>query len=219
MPVPTAALPVQAVLFDYGLVLSGPPDPIAWARMRHILGASEPAFHHAYWQPRHDYDRGALSGETYWQAVAAELGRPLTRPDHDALLAADLALWTQPNPPMIDWAARLQRAGIPTGILSNIGDAMETGILARCSWLGAFDHHTFSHRLGIAKPDLAIYAHAARGLQTDPAHILFLDDREDNIEAARQAGMQAIKYTDHAAFLQAMDAAGLHALLHPAPKV
>lgn len=211
--------PVQAVLFDYGLVLSGPPDPAAWAQMRDIFGATEEAFHHAYWQPRHDYDRGSLNGETYWQQVAQTLHHPLTRTEHDKLLAADIALWTQPNRPMIDWAASLQQAKVPTGILSNIGDAMETGILARLPWLHDFAHHTFSHRLGTAKPDPTIYAHAAQGLGV-PAHaILFLDDREDNIQAARAAGMQAIQYTDHDRFLQAMHAAGLQSLLHPAPKV
>lgn len=210
---------VQAVLFDYGLVLSGPPDPAAWAQMRQVFDASENEFHNAYWLPRHDYDRGTLNGETYWQEVAAALHHPLSRSEHDTLLAADIALWTQPNQPMIDWAARLQRAGIRTGILSNIGDAMETGIVAHFSWLQDFDHHTFSHRLGTAKPDPAIYAHAAAGLETDPAHILFLDDREDNIEAAKQAGMQAIQYTDHDQFLEAMRQAGLEELLHPSPKV
>ncbi len=219
MPNITLCPTVHAVLFDYGLVLSGPPDPAAWAQMKGTLGADETAFHNAYWQPRHDYDRGALNGTTYWQHVAASLGQPLSRNDHLALLEADILLWTQPNEPMIRWAAQLQAAGVRTGILSNIGDAMEQGILARCPWMASFAHHTFSHRLGMAKPEAAIYAHAAQGLETAPGQVLFLDDREDNIEAARNAGMQAIQYTDHAAFLRSMHAAGLEALLSPAPKV
>ena len=210
--------PVQAVLFDYGLVLSGAPDPSAWAEMKQLLGASEDAFHAAYWAPRHDYDRGALSGDAYWHQVARAVGRTLTPEQHAALIEADNALWTQPNQPMIDWAAQLQAAGIRTGILSNIGDAMETGILARLPWLANFAHHTFSHRLGIAKPELAIYAHAAKGLETPPGNVLFLDDREENIRAAHGAGMQAILYTSHDAFVQAMHAAGLSPLLTPHTK-
>ena len=92
---------------------------------------------------------------------------------------------------------------------------METGILARFDWLTAFHHHTFSHRLRIAKPDLAIYRHAAEGLGEDPSHILFIDDREENILAARQAGMIAIQYQGHMEFTAAMRAAGLQSLLHP----
>ena len=214
-----AAAPVQAVLFDYGLVLSGPPDPTAWAAMKGIFAADEDAFHAAYWAPRYDYDRGALNGQTYWQHVAAALRHSLTPQQHDALLEADIALWTQPNEPMIAWAAALQAAGIRTGILSNLGDAMERGVLARLPWMAGFGHHTFSHRLGIAKPDPAIYAHAAQGLGVPPEEVLFLDDREDNILAARAFGMAAIQYTSHADFLHAMRDAGLAHLLTPAPNV
>lgn len=215
----TTSLPVQAVLFDYGLVLSGPPAPAAWARMRAVFGAEEAPFHAAYWAPRYDYDKGVLGGEAYWHAVARQLGRTPSEDELRNLLEADVDLWTEPNQEMIDWAARLQAAGIRTGILSNLGDAMERGIVARCSWLAAFDHHTFSHRLLIAKPDPAIYAHAAAGLRTEPAHILFVDDREDNIAAARQAGMQAVQYTNHDSFVEAMQAVGLASLLRPATKV
>ena len=216
---PSPAAPIQAVLFDYGLVLSGPPDPTAWTAMQSILASQDPAFHEAYWRPRHDYDRGALTGPAYWRQVSAELDHPLTAPELDDLLDADITLWTQPNQPMIDWAAQLQAAGIRTGILSNLGDAMETGILARLPWLHDFHHHTFSHRLLTAKPDPAIYTHAAQGLAVSPEHILFVDDRADNIQAAREAGMQAIQYTDHAQFLGEMQADHLQSLLTPATNV
>ena len=219
MPVPPSVPAVEAVLFDYGLVLTGPPHAPAWERMKQLLSAEEAAFHAAYWRTRHDYDRGALTGELYWQAVAGDLAQ---RPDSHtlaALIEADNELWTQPNQAMIDWAAALQAAGVRTGILSNLGDAMEAGVLARCPWLKDFSHHTFSHRLGIAKPQLAIYLHAAEGLGVTPAHVLFIDDREDNIEGAQRAGMQTLRYTDHAAFEAAMRGAGLAHLLTPATKV
>ena len=219
MPVPVVAAPLEAVLFDYGLVLTGPPHPPAWERMQALLGADEEPFHAAYWRSRHDYDRGALNGQQYWEAVASDLAHPLHAPTLGALIEADNELWTQPNQPMIDWAAALQARGVRTGILSNLGDAMETGVLERCPWLRRFFHHTFSHRLGIAKPDLAIYRHAAEGLGVAPAHVLFIDDREDNIAGALQAGMQAVRYTDQAAFERAMDEAGLAYLLAPATKV
>lgn len=212
---------IRAVLFDYGLVLSGPPDPAARQQMEHLLHADSASFHHAYWSHRDDYDRGILTGAAYWRTVARDLRQPvgeasLAPETLNALLAADTALWTQPNQPMIDWAASLHRAGIRTGILSNLGDAMESGIRARFDWIGAFDHHTFSHRLGIAKPDAAIYRHAAEGLALPPHNILFIDDREPNIAAARTAGMTAIRYTDHESFLKELGNAAFQGLPLPA---
>jgi putative hydrolase of the HAD superfamily len=91
--------------------------------------------------------------------------------------------------------------------------AMEAGLRARHRWIEAFNHHTWSHAVNLAKPEPAIYLHAAEGLHTPPANILFLDDRPENIEAAIAVGMQAIQYTTHQAFEQEMHNRGLDSLL------
>jgi putative hydrolase of the HAD superfamily len=206
--------PVKAVLFDYGMVLSGSPDPTAWTRLRTLTGLDEDLLQHEYWTHRHAYDRGDLNAETYWTKSATAAKIPLTPTLLADLTAADTDFWGQLNPPMIDWAERLQRAGIRIGILSNMPDAMEAGLLAKHGdWLGKFDHHTWSHALNLAKPEPAIYLHAAEGLNTPPANILFIDDRAENISAALAIGMQAIQYSDHASFLQEMNTRGLTPLL------
>jgi putative hydrolase of the HAD superfamily len=210
---------IQAVLFDYGMVLSGPPDPAAWKRMRSIADLSEEAFHTAYWVYRHDYDRDTLNSRSYWPKVAAHAGTSFTQEQIDALIVADIDLWTSINPPMLAWAQNLQRTGMRTGILSNIGDAMTEGLLTKFDWLSAFDHCTWSYALKLAKPEEAIYRAAADSLKTTAANILFIDDKLENIEAARIVGMQAIQYhySDHAAFEQEIQTRGLGYLLSPAP--
>lgn len=209
---------IRAVLFDYGLVLTGPPAAAAWARMQVILDATDPRFHDAYWHSRHDYDLGVLNGITFWQTVGTNLGRTPTDSEIADLIEADIDLWTVPNQPMIRLAATLQKADITTGILSNIGDAMENGILHRCAWLSKFSHLTFSHRLGIAKPDERIYRVAIDGLRHAPQETLFIDDRIENVEAARRVGLNAIQYTSHEAFLQSFDDAGIEGLPLPAER-
>ncbi len=204
---------IQAVLFDYGLVLSGPQDPAAWKAMIQLLGTTGTDFANAYWHHRNDYDRGTLNGEAYWQAVGADLDHGLSNKQLEILIHEDVRLWTQPNKPMIEWAARLQRAGIKTGILSNIGDAMETGIRAEAKWLDDFSHHTFSHRLKLAKPERAIYEHAAKGLGVTTGHVLFIDDRAENIDGAESAGMRAIQYISHEQFAADMRERGFADLL------
>lgn len=177
--------------------------------MAAITGLAEPELHHAYWTPRRDYDRGTHTGEQYWQAAGALAGIELTDSQVAELIDADTQLWLQPNPPMIAWAARLQAAGTRTGILSNLGDAIMHGMLARLPWLAAFDHRTWSHTLQLAKPEPEIYAHAIAGLRVEAGHILFVDDREDNIEGALLAGMQAVRYHDQAEFEQQLAARDL----------
>lgn len=208
---------IRAVLFDFGLVLSGPPDPIARQRMETILNTTHSELRAAYWRHRDDYDLGVLNGVSFWRTVGAELAHPPTDEELAQLLQSDVDLWTQPNQPMIDWATTLQEVGISTGILSNMGDAMETGIISRCPWITRFSHLTFSHTLGIAKPDKRIYLHAIACVGQPADTILFIDDRIKNIEAARTLGLHAIQYTCHENFLREFEIANFAGL--PLPTV
>lgn len=51
---------------------------------------------------------------------------------------------------------------------------------------------------GFRKPDRRAYLHAAEHLQVEPAQCVFIDDRDENIEAARSVGMEAILMDDSA---------------------
>jgi len=207
------AVPVCAVLFDYGKVLSLPADPAAWARIRALAGLDEAALRRLYWAHRDAYDKGTLNGVTYWQTIAREGGFALDDKKLAALHAADVDMWGRVNEQMLAWAQRLQRRGLRTGILSNIGDAMETGLRARHGWIGDFTHCTWSHRLHRIKPDPAIYKHAVEGLGCAAADVLFLDDREENVSGAIAAGLQAILYTTQVEFVRLMRERGYGELL------
>jgi len=55
------------------------------------------------------------------------------------------------------------------------------------------DKAYFSHEIGMRKPDLACYNFIVDDIGLSPSRMLFLDDRLDNIAAARKAGMKAIQ--------------------------
>jgi len=196
------AYSVQAVLFDFGKVLSNAEDPTAWAALLDFTGLPEQRFHDAYWAYRHDYDRDTLDSTAYWRAVAAHAGATFAEAQIPRLRELDVDLWTNMNERMVIFAQNLQRAGIRTGILSNIGDAMASGIVARLPWLSGFYHCTWSYALGLAKPEAAIYLKTAEALATPPENILFFDDREENIAAAVALGFQAIRFTDYESLLR-----------------
>ena len=207
---------VSAVLFDFGMVLSGPPSPAAWEAMKALLCLTEDAFHAAYWAPRDDYDRGTLNADSYWDAVASEANITLNAADRTRLIALDVDLWTEMNLPMIAWVQSLHAVGVRTGILSNIGDAMAAGIRAKFDWIGNFHHAVWSHELLMRKPEPAIYAAAVKGLGVPAAEVLFLDDRKENIDAAIAAGLQGLVYATHSSFEREMRERGLGYLLEPA---
>lgn len=62
---------------------------------------------------------------------------------------------------------------------------------------------------GARKPDLAAYTHAAKHLGVTPDQCVFVDDRRINCDAAHQAGMDAVHFTDAVALREALATRGL----------
>ncbi len=57
--------------------------------------------------------------------------------------------------------------------------------------VGRLRHRFASHELGLNKPDPAIYHHVERQLGYTGKQILFFDDAEENVIAAREVGWRA----------------------------
>jgi putative hydrolase of the HAD superfamily len=206
-------LPLRGVIFDYGMVLTGPPDAEAHAAMVRITGLDEDRFERLYWADRHAYDEGKLSGVTFWQKFLRDAGLGGGPSMVESLNRWDARMWTTHNPEMVAWQGRLRQAGIRTAILSNMGDSVHESILAEFSWIGHFDALVWSYELGIAKPDPKIYLHALALLGTRPEESLFLDDKKVNVEAALALGMQSIEFTTIAQLRTDLSARGLDAEL------
>jgi putative hydrolase of the HAD superfamily len=186
-------LALRAVVFDYGIVLSGPPNAEAWAAMKRITGLPEERFAPFFWGDRLAYDEGKLTGITFWQKLLRDAGLPL---DHvEELNRWDGRLWGGETPAMVRWQQALQQRGLLTAILSNMGDSVLDHILSKHAWIQRFDVLVWSYQLGIAKPDPAIYRYALDKLGTRPEETLFIDDKRENIEAARALGIQSIEYS------------------------
>ena len=198
---------LRAVVFDYGIVLTGPPDATAWANMLRITGLPEERFHSLYWIDRPALDEGKLTGLGFWQKLLREAELPL---DHaEELNRWDARLWTVENPIMVAWQLKLKQRGLLTAILSNIGADVLASVERTFDWIHHFDVLVWSYQLGIVKPDPEIYRHTLRELGTNPEETLFIDDRRPNVEAARALGIQALEYSSVDQLREELIAAGL----------
>ena len=54
-----------------------------------------------------------------------------------------------------------------------------------------FDREFYSCDLGVAKPDAAYFSAIVESTALEPSSLLFIDDRQENVEAAREVGMRA----------------------------
>jgi putative hydrolase of the HAD superfamily len=202
-------LALRAVVFDYGMVLSGPQDPEAQAALLRITGLPLARFELLYWADRHAYDEGKLTGLAFWQKFLHDAGLPLTQDKVEELNLWDARLWTTQNPAMLAWQQQLKLRGVLTAILSNMGDNVLENMEREFDWLPRFDVRVWSYQLRMAKPDAAIYRHVLRELGAQPEETLFLDDKLVNVEAAQALGMKAIEFSTIERLRADLVAAGL----------
>ena len=204
---------LRAVVFDYGMVLTGPPDPEAHAALLRITGLPPDRFEPLYWADRHDYDLGKLTGLAFWEKLLRDAGLSLAPGAAEELVQCDARMWTTENPAMLAWQQQLKQRGILTAILSNMGDNVLANVEREFAWIHNFDVLVWSFQLRMAKPDPAIYRQLLDRLGTLPSETLFLDDKMVNIEAARALGIQALQFSTVEQLRADLIAAGLASAL------
>ncbi len=188
-------MPIQALIFDMGGVLLQMGDETPRRQIADRLGLSLDAIYAAIFdsESARRAMRGELSYEAHWAWVCAELG--LCSDD-----CADLhtEFW---RVDVIDHelAAYLRslRGRYKIGLLSNAWDDLRRK-LVRWGVADLFDDVVNSAEVGLAKPDPQIYTLALDRLGVLAPEAVFVDDRLENVEGARQVGMYAVQYVQRA---------------------
>ncbi len=139
------------------------------------------------------YETGLISSEEFIDQISQKLDKPLNT-NAMILAAADIFI---PNAQMLPVLQSLRRTGIPLGLLSNTCDAhwkwiVELQYPQVTDW---FSKTILSFEVGCMKPHPDIYRIATEIAACAPDKIFFADDREDNVQGAREAGWQAEVFT------------------------
>ncbi|KQT88086.1 HAD family phosphatase [Aurantimonas sp. Leaf443] len=198
---------IEHVVFDIGRVLiawdphlayrDSLPDPSE--RTAFLTEICSPAWNH-------EQDRGRP-----WKAAEAEL--VARHPDREALIRLYRANWLAMVPHAFEESVAILRAlaagGTDVTLLTNFAPDTFAEAERRFPVLRETRGVTVSGRVGLVKPDRAIFdLHAARfGL--DPAATLFVDDSPANVAGAIAAGWQAVPFTDAASLRRDLEARGL----------
>lgn len=150
-------------------------------------------------------------GRIDWAGFHAEFSRRTGTTSDPGRLASAAADMFSVNPGIMPIVAGLERAGIPTGILSNTCTIHWERIVAGGSWLvpGRFSRFVLSCAAGSLKPAPGIYEAAAAAAGTAPERIFFTDDIPGHVAGARAAGWDAEVFTTPAALIAELDRRGL----------
>jgi glucose-1-phosphatase len=201
-----ASSDIRIILFDVGGVLvevTGIDVILEW--VEHRLSAQD-VWRFWFSSPAvRAFETGRIEPARFATEVLAELNLDL-RPE-DFLKA------------FVSWPARLY-PGVAE-LLSRIPPSYTRALLSNSNALhwprvmddlglgAAFEHRFVSHLIGWVKPDAQAFEHALEGLRCAPSEVLFLDDSELNVAAARHLGIRAAQVRGAAEAEHALVLAGV----------
>jgi FMN phosphatase YigB (HAD superfamily) len=111
--------------------------------------------------------------------------------------------------PMIQLHERLWKAGVPTYILSNTNDLAVRHIRAAYPFFSRFNGYVLSYEHRCMKPDEPIYRILERLAKHEGEDLFYIDDRAENVDAAKRLGWQGIVHHQPEATLACVRNVGL----------
>lgn len=179
---------IKAFIFDCGGVLLRDKSGGAyetWARRFGLTPAQlrQQLWHGETWASA---ELGRISEAEFWDRAGRELG--LTAAEEIAALADDLWGAWQVDEAVLFLVDRLRQTH-RLAILSNATDALEGMLAGRYGIADRFEVILSSARLGLAKPDPAVFERALVTLGLEAGEVVLVDDRAENIAAAAALGL------------------------------
>ncbi|MEV8608339.1 HAD family phosphatase [Amycolatopsis sp. NPDC051373] len=186
---------IRAVVFDIGDVLEIAPDLGVDRRWEAKLGLEEGEITRRLADIWAAGAVGTITEDEVRDTISSRLGVGTGRAD---AIMADV--WEQylgtGNADLIDYVRGL-RPRCRTGILSNSFVGAREREQAAYGFEDLVDDIVYSHEVGMSKPDPEIYRLSCTRLGVTPEEMIFLDDLEPDIDAARAVGIHGIHYRDN----------------------
>ncbi len=196
--------PVSTVVLDFGNVLVGW-DPYG-AFPRRTRAEVEA------WMTEVDFPALNLAqdaGRSWADARASLDDRPHLQPMLDEYVAGFAGTLTGPVPGSAELVDELYAAGVRLLGLTNWSAELFGHAAPAAPATTRMEHVVVSGRVGLAKPDPAIFRYLAQEHDVDPARAVFVDDSPANVAAAHDLGFHTVRFTDVPALRGALRALGL----------
>ncbi len=153
------------------------------------------------------WEKGTITFDQYLERTLFVKPRPFTREAIKKAIADQSVLLEDSAMPVLQELHG--KGGLVMGQLNNESRELNDIRLERFGLKQYMSVFFCSGYVGLRKPDPAIYRLGAEVLQTDPAEIVFIDDREKNIAEAAGIGFRAIQYRGSAALRAELKTLGL----------
>lgn len=196
---------IDTIIFDIGGVLAkGAHRGIIWEWLEQNKTVSPELIkefrfgkfreqEYAAWK---DYKIGKCSHDNYWQRTLETTGLE-NRGSEIAKLVWDGFSKCQPERGM-KFVPALKEQGYRLAVLSNHVKEWGWSVVDQLKLQEYCNPIIISADIGMKKPDEEIYAYTLKavGRESEPHKCLFIDDKIENVLAARNAGMCAVQFKD-----------------------
>jgi 2-haloacid dehalogenase len=183
----------RAVVFDLGNVLIEVGHARAIDAFCRCCGAQADVLERALRDSKslHRFERGELTRREFHEAFCAEVPLDIGFDEFCTVYCDVFA----PVPQMIEASRAVRASGVATYLFSNTSELHLDHIRRQYPFVLAFDGHFLSYELGTMKPDESAYEAVESALGLPGAHLLYIDDRLENVEAGARRGWQVIHHT------------------------
>ena len=182
----------QAIVFDFGGVMTGEPDRNAVIKfICDSFHFSEEAFEKANSEKRAAVKQG-MTDEEFWLAYAQHHQIQLP-PDWTQSLKETMKSAIGINPNMYALTEELSTLGFSVALLSNI-DTHLSKLLREFGLYQPFNPCLLSCEIGVEKPDPMAFELLLKELNLAASEVIFIDDKRENVEAAKMLGLDAILF-------------------------
>jgi len=190
------AQPITSILFDLGVVLlhinytAGLKKIVPLCDPRHAVNSRQFFGLVARDPVVAEYERGSITAREFFNRFVGLTG---FRGTFQQFRDIWLDIFSE-NHPMIAFARELAQH-YDVYLCSNAGDLHFPWVYEQFPALNFFKGDAVSCHLGAVKPNRAFYERALAKFGLPPAACLFIDDRPENVEGARDFGISALQYT------------------------
>lgn len=196
----------KAVVFDWGDVMGFVDRSVLVNFMCDSLQLSEAEFEAVNLKKKEAMKAGKPE-VAFWLEFAAKKGVTLSEnweEKHSATLRK--ALGADPN--MYKLVDQIKETGMRVGMLSNVDDRGRH-LLRGFGLYEPFDPCVLSCEVGLEKPDPKIYELLLKTLSLPAGEVVFIDDKEENVEAAKKLGIDAITFKSEEQIREELDKRGV----------
>ncbi len=186
---------IKCIIFDFGGVIGKPQDQRYVEDMASLLGVDKARWITGYFKHRGSYDKGLMDVREYWEKVTEGLDLDLSDDQVEALNLADTKSWTQINEDTLEWIHSLCKDNVTLALLSNINEGVLKYVKEEFQWLEDFDYLFYSCQMKMLKPEPEIYEAVLDKIGEEPSQCLFIDDGIQNVEGAKQVGLESLRFT------------------------